>query len=49
MQSIRIAALLFAASVFYSPPSPALQPLEAFVARSSKRRPTRLSAPCSLA
>src|SRR5260370_1458532 len=48
MQSLRIAALLFAASVFCSPPSPALQPLEAFVAGARRQNPDALEATANL-
>jgi len=53
MQSIRtdnlIAALLFAASVLYSSPSAALQPLEQFVAGARRRNPDALEASANLA
>ena len=52
MQSIRanklIAALLFAASVLYSSPSAALQPLEQFVASARRRNPDALEASANL-
>ena len=52
MQSIRadnlIAALLFAASILYSPPSAALQPLEAFVAGARRQNPDALEATANL-
>src|SRR5260370_10413352 len=52
MQSIRadnlIAALLFAASTLYAPPSAALQPLEAFVAGARRQNPDALEATANL-
>src|SRR5712692_4167 len=52
MQSIRanklIAALLFAASVLYSSPSAALQPLGQFVASARRRNPDALEATANL-
>lgn len=52
MQSIRadnlIAALLFAASVFYSTPAMALQPLDQFLASARRRNPDALEARANL-